>query len=224
MEKITSRGVADSGRHSRFIGDWGGAVPIPNVNKLSHIHLCTSVTNGGEYGWPAGTQSGENVLTPCTVTCHSTEATPHRPWHGSRAKSNSASTSSPSLTWAFHLTQLVAPWSLGFSRWSPCQWPLLALCRWPPHIPELCIQSTPQLHPRTPPLLYLSSFSRTSVRLMALKTSLMLVAPKFETPAWNVPLKSPGQMASIYHCNFKTVSRYSEVFRYKSFPNLCSHT
>lgn len=135
-------------------------------------------------------RSGEYVLTPCIVTCHSTETIPHSPRHGSWAKSNSASKSSPSLTWGLPLTQLVTPWSPYFSCWSPCHWLLLSLCRWPLHISEFCIQSN--LHPQNPPLLYFSSFSRTSIRLMALKTSLMLLAPNLKLQVemfpWNLDL------------------------------------
>lgn len=157
-------------------------------------------------------RSGENVLTPCTVTCHSTETISHSPWHGSWAKSNSASKSLLSLTWGLPLTQLVTPWSPYFSCWSPCHWLLLSLCRWPLHISEFCIQSNLQLHPQTPSLLYLSSFFRTSIRLMALKTSLILLAPKFETSGWNVPLKSTLSQLSTQHFQLMSNRISDQIF------------
>ena len=196
-------------QHIRWWLRWGDS---KNMNKLSHTHLCTSVTNGVSMGDLQEDRSGENVLTPCTVTCCSIEAIPNSPWHGSWAKSNSASKSSPSLTWALHLTQLVTPWSPCFSCWSPCHWLLLSLCHWPLHFSEFCIQSTLHLHPQTPSLLYLSSFSRTSIRLMALKTSLMLVAPKFETVAWNVPLKSRLSQLSTQHFQLMSNRTSNQIF------------
>lgn len=211
MEKTTSRGVADSRKHSTFVGDWGGEIPKTWTNSPTHIyaHLLLMGVSKGDL---QEDRSGENVLTPCTVTCRSIEATPHSPWHGSWAKSNSASKSSPSLTWALHPTQLVTPWSPCFSCWSPCHWLLLSLCHWPLHISEFCIQSTLQLHPQIPSLLYLSSFSRTSIRLMALKTSLIPVAPKFEIPAWNVPLKSRLSQLSTQHFQLMSNRTSNQIF------------
>ena len=141
MEKTTSRGVADSGRHSRFIGDWGREILILNMNKLSHTHLCTSLTNGGEYGWPSGRQKWRKCANSmyCDLSLH-------------------RNYSSQSLTWFLGQKQQcfqvltfldlrIAFDPAGYSLVSlllllvPCHWLLLSIYRWPLHISEFCIQS-----------------------------------------------------------------------------------